>query len=259
MRAVKKEYFKLVSFIKLIVIFLVLNIGTVYGLDFVVKPIRIYVPPNKNTAVFEIQSLTNKKIAIEAEIRKWDQDESGEDILVPTEEMVVVPPYIELEGKQKQLVRIAYVGGREKPIETFRLLLKQVPAQVVPEKDPKKVKSQIQIVLNLSIPVFIMRNTDVNYKLSINPIDKSKEKVTLLIKNEGALFARIAYISLFKDGKEIYSKRVLKYILPNKTIKYEFRKSKIGPNGKPIYEPFDEIPDKAVIVLEDETEFTINL
>jgi len=55
----------------------------------------------KNTAVFEIQNLSDKKIIIETEAKKWIQNEKGEDLLNDTEDIIVIPPYIELKGKQR--------------------------------------------------------------------------------------------------------------------------------------------------------------
>ena len=253
----KTLIFRATVFVILSVILLTYSIT--YALDFVVKPIRIYVFPQKTTAVFEIQSLTDKKIAVEAEVRKWDQDPEGNDILVPTEDVVVVPPYIELEGRQKQLVRLAYLGNFSRPQEFYRLLLRQVPRKIKPEKNPKKVKPYIQILLNLSIPVFVNSKSDINYSLNFEPKEKSKEKVSLTIKNDGNAFAKIVHVSLFKGEKEIFSKNMVKYVLPKKEILFELKKTKVGVNGKITTEPFEDIPDKMVIVLEDAKEITIEL
>ncbi len=230
-----------------------------YSLDFGISPIRIFITPEKTTAVFEIKNLSDKKIFVETDISKWDQDEKGNDLLIPTENMVVVPPYIELEPKQKQLVRLAYLDGFNQPQEYYRLILRQVPEKIKPEKNPKKIKTLIQVVLNISVPVFVNKTNDLSYELVIHPEEVTKERVVFVAQNKGNAFTRIVKVGLFKGEKEIYSKSLAKYILPKKHVYFEIKKTVKDGEGKLKEVPFDEIPDKMVIVLEDEKEFTIRL
>ncbi|WP_457621079.1 fimbrial biogenesis chaperone [Persephonella sp.] len=235
-----------------------LFIGDVLAFDFQVRPIRIYLTPNKNIGVFEIISSSNKKLTIETETLKWDQDEEGKDVLIPTENLIAIPPYIELGPKEKQIIRIAYLGDYSAPQESYRLLLKQVPERIKPDKNTKEVKTLIQIVLNLSVPVFVNRDQELNYDLKVSPTYVSKEKVEVDIENTGNSFTRIVNISLYKGDKELFSKNMAKYVLPGRKIHLSLIKYRKTEEGREVV-PLEDVPNKMVLVLEDENEISIDL
>jgi len=56
----------------LLILFSLLSFySTSFAVDFSIQPIRLYVSPKKNTAVFEITNLTDKKtIRVETEIKE---------------------------------------------------------------------------------------------------------------------------------------------------------------------------------------------
>ncbi|WP_457642895.1 fimbrial biogenesis chaperone [Persephonella sp.] len=231
-----------------------------YALDFGIKPIRIYMNPSKNTAIFEVQSLTDKTITIETEIKKWDENKKGEFILEDTEEMVVVPPYIKLEPRQRQLVKLAYLGGYDTKLQkSYRLILKQLPEEVKLEKNPKKIKTAVQIVLNISVPVFVNPpGIELYYKMDFSPISVSKKEVVLAVKNSGTAFARIIKVILYKRDKEIFKRDYALYILPQKEVEFSITPPKAKDDSEE-NNTFIDIPDKIKIILEDEKEFVINL
>ena len=253
------ETTKKTFFILLPLFFFLIN--GAFALDFSIQPIRIYMSAEKNTAVFKIENLTEKKtITVETEVKEWDQDENGKFILKETEDLIVVPPYIELEPRQKQLVKLAYLGSFDgKTQKTYRLIVKQIPQEIKPEKNPKKIKTAIQIVLHVSVPVFVNPpGVDISYDLDITPVYKGKDKIVLDIKNKGNGFTRIINVQCLKGDKEIYNKDYAFYILPQKEVKFIIKKF-TNENGKSTVAQFEEIPDKIKITLEDGKEISINL
>ncbi|WP_457625648.1 fimbrial biogenesis chaperone [Persephonella sp.] len=246
----------------LLILFSLLSFYSIsFAVDFSIQPIRLYVSPKKNTAVFEITNLTDKKtIRVETEIKKWDQDENGKFILEDTEDAIVVPPYIELAPKQKQLIKLAYLGSFDGNIQkAYRLYIKQIPDEIKVEKNPKKVKTAIQIVVNISVPVFVNPpDAELKYNLSFTPVEVSKEKIVLQVRNTGNAFARITKAVLYKGDREIYSNDYALYILPQKNIKFVI-KNIYEEDEKLKVSTFNELPDKIVITLEDGKEYTVNL
>ncbi|WP_029520835.1 fimbria/pilus periplasmic chaperone [Persephonella sp. IF05-L8] len=235
--------------------------GNSLAVDFSIQPIRIYMSAKKNTAVFKIENLTDEKtITVETEVKVWDQDKNGKFILKDTEDLIVVPPYIELKPKQKQLVKLAYLGTFDGQVQkAYRLLVKQIPEEIEVEKNPKKIKTAIQIVLHISVPVFINPpGVDISYDLEITPVYKGKDKIVLDIRNKGNGFARIIGVQCFKGDKEIYNKDYAFYILPLKEVNFEIKKF-VKKDGKYTQMQFEEIPDKIKILLEDGKEISLNL
>ncbi|WP_457619334.1 fimbrial biogenesis chaperone [Lutibacter sp.] len=240
----------------LLVVLVLLSItNNSYSFDFTIQPIKLKITKEKITTTFTIINKSDKRIAIETEIRKWDQNEKGEYIYTPTDSIVVVPPYIELEGKQKQVIRIAYLGDFENPLEMYRMYLRQVPLILKPKEELKEIKTSIQILLNLSVPVFVIRDNNLDYKLSIEPVSKSKKKVTLKIKNSGTGYAKIKRVELYKGKNKIDSFKYVKYILPGKAVNLDISIRKLGKNGKYYFVDFKDIPDKIKLVITDKDDY----
>ncbi len=237
-------------------LFFLFSIMSAKAINFGVNPIRVYISPNKNTAVIEINNFTKNKMFIETEIYKWDIDNNGKFILQETEDVVVVPPYIELEGKGKQLVKVAFLGEFDRyKQKSYRLILKQIPQEIDIEESPDEVKAGIQVVLHISIPVFVNPiEKKLFYNLSIEPVDVSEERVILSVANTGNAFAKITKVILYHSEEEIFSKDTFQYILPDRKINFLIENRK----GKKV-QKFRKIPDRVKIILDDEKEITVNL
>lgn len=215
----------------------------------------------KNTAVFEIQNLSDKKIIIETEAKKWIQNEKGEDLLNDTEDIIVIPPYIELKGKQRQLIKLAYLG--DPPLEkqlTYRMILKQLPQPIKEKGKSDKVKTFLQIVFHINVPIFINPiNKDIKYDLHISKVDLDRRKVVFHVENTGNQFARIIGIVFFRDDQVILTKRLIKYILPGSQFDITITKDEKVKDKDKNSILFDILPNKAKIFLEDKNAIEISL
>lgn len=242
-------------------LFLLIFSSVTWALDFSIRPIRIFISNGKTTGIFEIRSLTDKKIALETEVKKWDQDEDGNFILTDTEEMLVVPPYIELEGGQRQLVRVAYLGGFESgKQEFFRLFVRELPKDIKEAGNPEKVRTSIQVLLNLSVPIFVTpKGLNPVYKVELVDAQKSEKMITLRLKNIGNGFAKIIGIELYKDDEKIFSTDASKYILPERSILLKVVNIKLNKDKKPEMVPFKDIPNKIKLIMEDDKEIIFNI
>ena len=242
-------------------LFLLIFSSVTWALDFSIRPIRIFISNGKTTGVFEIRSLTDKKLALETEVKKWDQDEDGNFILTDTEEMLVVPPYIELEGGQRQLVRVAYLGGFESgKQEFFRLFVRELPKDIKETENPEKVRTSIQVLLNLSVPIFVTpKGLNPVYKVELVDAQKSEKMITLRLKNIGNGFAKIIGIELYKDDEKIFSTDASKYILPERSILLKVVNIKLNKDKKPEMVPFKDIPNKIKLIMEDDKEIIFNI
>ncbi|WP_456392488.1 fimbrial biogenesis chaperone [Persephonella sp.] len=230
-----------------------------YALDFAIKPIRIYVNLPKTTAVFQIQSLTDKTITIETEVKYWQMNRDGSFKLEDTEDLVVVPPFIKLAPRQKQLIKIAYLGEHNLNKQgTYRLILKQLPQELDLSKKPDKIKTAVQIVLHISVPIFVNPpGVPLGYNLSFEPEEVSKKEVKIIVKNNGNAFGRIIKAILYKGNEEIFSRDYALYVLPGDEIEFVIK----PPKDKKTLEEkeFPDIPDKVKIITEDEKEIIVNL
>ncbi|MBK3332085.1 molecular chaperone [Persephonella atlantica] len=228
-----------------------------YSIDFFIKPLKIFIEKGKNTAVFEIVNTSDKDMMIETELKKWDLDNKGNFVLSETEDIIVIPPFIQLKPKQKQLIKIAYLG--EPPIKkqlSYRLILKQVPDELDIKSSGDKVKTAVQIVFHISVPVFINPLTvNPEPKLIITPVEVSKSKVALKLENVGTGFVKTVGIVLKKDDEVLYAQQLVRYVLPDSSFVIEITKKDKEGN----YQEFGSVPEIAEIHLENNEKIEVPL
>ncbi|WP_051277941.1 fimbrial biogenesis chaperone [Solimonas flava] len=78
----------------------------------------------------------------------WTQ-ESGEDHLTPTRELVLSPPMLELEAGQQQLVRVIRTGAYPDHEQAYRILVNELPASA------ENGHQGLNFVMEFSVPVFV--------------------------------------------------------------------------------------------------------
>jgi len=82
------------------------------------------------------------------------------------------------------------------------MILKQLPQPIKEKGKSDKVKTFLQIVFHINVPIFINPiNKDIKYDLHISKVDLDRRKVVFHVENTG-------------DDQVILTKRLIKYILP---------------------------------------------
>lgn len=178
-------------------------------------------PTQKAEAVW--LSNTGESDAVRAQVRvfEWTQTD-GEDHLVPTRDIVISPPMIELAPGARQLVRVIRTGAL--PAETeasYRILVDEVPGEREGEQPG------LQFLLRYSIPVFVLPANDdgeaeITYALSTR-LGQRDGKPALIVGNAGGLHAQIADLAYVDaDGtRHELLEGLVGYVLPGRTMQWE--------------------------------------
>jgi len=205
--------------------------STIAG-PFSVTPVRIYMDTNDKAVAVTINNEGDDELVMQAELYTWTQKPDGEDVLEPTEDLLLSPPIIKLAGKSKQVVRLA----RLQPVgmdqqQTYRMIVREIP-----EAKPNKGNLQLQIAIAFSMPVFITP-PGVKNKLDCHTSKKTTDTISISCENTGTAYAQV--IDFTFNGPENLSlsdNASGGYILPgvkrNFNIKSE--KGKLIPSGKGI-------------------------
>jgi fimbrial chaperone protein len=124
-------------------------IGSAAASTFNISPIRADLNASRHTAVLSITNAEEEPVVVEVRVVAWSQ-QSGEEQLVDTRELLATPPVMQIPANTEQVVRIALRREPDATQElTYRVIFEEVP-QAAP-----KGFTGLRMALRLSIPVFV--------------------------------------------------------------------------------------------------------
>lgn len=169
--------------------------------------------------VLNITNQSNQNINVQIIPHKWEQI-SGEDVLTPTSDILVIPPLLSLNPGSVHSIRIARRNMIDSSIEqNYRLIVKEFDAAMKGNNAPG-----LRLILNISLPLFIMpTKTNQSYTWKIENKDSQTKRITLI--NNSNVHAMLTDIKLVNKNNEIVSEplRALSYILPFQSKEWDIR------------------------------------
>lgn len=169
-------------------------------------PTRVVLDPTSNATEVAVSNTSDAPLFAQIRLYAWTQ-ENGHDRLLPTREMAVSPPLIEIPPHQQQLVRVIRLG--ETPAEregSYRIIIDQLPR---PELQGP------QTVLRYSAPVFAAPQAGGTHRLTAS-VERLGADWSLRIDNHGTRHARLADLE-YRDasgGRLSIAERLAGYVLP---------------------------------------------
>lgn len=192
--------------------------GSVVAGTFTISPLRVDFGGTTRTAALTVRNDEAVPVVVQAEALAWSQ-ESGQDDLAPSRDLLVSPVVFTLAPGGSQLVRVALRreadGGREL---TYRLTLQEVPQAASPDF------TGLQVALRLSVPVFVAPRAPAEPRLVWTATRAATGTVTVTARNDGASHARLQGFALkTADGRATLAEQpALAYVLPGATRRWTF-------------------------------------
>jgi fimbrial chaperone protein len=187
------------------------------GASLDVNPVRIDLVGRGQAAELRLTNTGGEALALQVDALKWEQDVSGVDRLVATDELLAVPPLFTLAPGERQIVRIGYLGTASPAREqSFRLLVTEL---AVPEASAAQ-GSQLAMRMRLSIPAFVAPSAaTARAELALRDVDASTGSSLLTVENVGNAHARLARIEVLGvDGWQTLPEAMtVRYLLPGAT------------------------------------------
>ena len=205
----KNQYQLAVKYILLTALFF---IGNAQSANFSINPLRLYLDGKVRSGTVVVENTSDELLTIQASINFWSQQDGKDDLIIPTEEMVVSPPIFKVQPKSRQIIR---VGNLKKPDTlkegAYRLVLEEVPHPRKPDE------TGTLLVLRISLPIFITpvaANTQALLKWKVTPVDA--KNISLTFVNSGTAHIQINGISVnLPDGSSLVAiPSMMTYILP---------------------------------------------
>jgi fimbrial chaperone protein len=84
-----------------------LAVSSVWAGSFQVSPIRLQLSLRERATALHLANTGDTALVLHAEVMHWSQDTQGQDLLEPSNDLVLSPPVVNLPPGGQQVVRLA--------------------------------------------------------------------------------------------------------------------------------------------------------
>ena len=194
------------------------------------SPVSVEMLNDQSATSISLYNQSNESADLQVRVFEWRQN-AGQDQLVPTDEIVISPPFLKLQPNDSYNLRVVRINPE--PIsgeKTYRIIIDELPKPI----DSRKAAQGVNVLLRSSLPVFVV-NKDAITKLSWK-IDVSQNTPSLNISNIGNRHALLNSLTLVdttaKKSYPIKVNTVNGYILAEKSKSYSISNFTYQPNHK---------------------------
>ena len=176
---------------------IVLSMGLAAGAQSLsVLPVNVLMAPGQRASSLTVTNQGTSKTSIQIRAFAWNQD-GDQDVLTPSDLVVVSPPLATLAPGASQVVRLILRQAPAARESTYRIILDQIP----PPAEP----GVVHVVLRLSIPIFAQPGSRVNPDVQFHLEDKDGALYLVGINN-GRRHLAVRQIELTtSDGRKLTS------------------------------------------------------
>lgn len=174
--------------------------------------VRIELNDKQSSTALIVSNVGETDTLVHFRVMSWGQAEA-EDVLSPTQDVMVNPPMAAIAAGQKQMIRIGYKGNLQQQTErTYRLFVEEVPRQ-----NRERVQA-VETYLKISLPVFVAPLAKTESRLS-GVIDRTSGQPVLRLHNASGSHVRLVSYTLSTPGRWQGEKQTgLHYVLPGATM-----------------------------------------
>lgn len=191
-----------------------------------VTPIPIVITGGATSTMVELHNESTEPVRVQASVYDWSQGATGEDITVPSTELVVFPSMVSIKPGESRKVRIGTQGGYGPNEKTFRVIFAELPTNVSSASAQQEV---VKIISNASVPVFVLPPGAVGVP-KVEGLAVTKDRIRFGLRNTGTAHAMMEKIHVeFTDaaGKLVSSSDVPGwYVLPGRSRPFEIEIAK---------------------------------
>ncbi len=189
-----------------------------------VSPVTLSLTQAERAGIFTLSNNSETPMNAQVRVFKWTQTPEDEYVLVPTNDLVVSPPIMQLTPGVPQELRLIRTQAPSANEQQYRLIVDQLPNAAAAE--PAKgsaVKKGISILIRHNIPVFLNSTDRPVVQLQWRAQTTAKNTTRFSINNPSKNRAQIARVWLENGDKTTeLSGGLTGYVLPGSTIEREF-------------------------------------
>lgn len=160
--------------------FLFLTPGKGGAANFMVNPVKLFFSPKQKTDIIKIKNNAEQELSLQLTVFSWAQDEEAEDMYSPTEDIIVFPKILTIEGGTERIIRVGTrvpAGNGEK---TYRLFLEELPTP----RDAPEEGATLRTLMKVGVPIFIAP-VRAEAAGGIEGVGLKKGRLSLTVRNTG--------------------------------------------------------------------------
>jgi fimbrial chaperone protein len=158
-----------------------------------VAPTRIDLAGGETSAAVTLQNNDADDVMVQVQTFAWPAGPATADLL-PTRDLIAVPPVFEMAGGGRQIIRVALrapLGGPQE--HAFRLLITEVPRG-------GQRATGVRFALRLSLPVFVTpTGAEPHPVWSLQA--SGRNAAMLVLRNEGSAHLQVRRIAWWPEGE----------------------------------------------------------
>ena len=162
--------------------FVLLPAGPAFAQSIGIAPVTVALAPGEATAIVTVTNRGANQTAVQVRPFAWDQN-SGEDRLVPTRDLLVSPPIAKIDPGRTQTVRILLRKPAQTKEDLYRIFFDEIPADLP--------SNGVRVALRISIPVFALPPHPVKRDLKYQLAAATPAEADLLVSNSGSRHVRV--------------------------------------------------------------------
>lgn len=112
-----------------------------------VAPVLVSLSPEHTMGSVRLRNGRTRAVSFEVEAYSWTQA-NGQDVLTPTNDLIVAPGVFEIAAGREQTVRLGVRNGATESERAYRILLRELPSQ-------ERSGVALGFSLEMSLPVFL--------------------------------------------------------------------------------------------------------
>lgn len=143
-----------------------------------VAPVLVQMTPERAFGSLRVRNSRDRATSFEVDVYAWTQVD-GEDVLTPTNALVVAPGVFEMQPGAEQVVRLGAVAPGRETETAFRIILRELPTA-------RENGARLGFTLEMSLPVFVTpRGAEASVSAEL------ENNQALVLANTGAAHARL--------------------------------------------------------------------
>ena len=181
--------------------------------DFSVAPIRMFLGKDRKSDVVTVRNNGTSPLQFEIRPKRWTQDAEGNDIYSDTEELLIFPKLMTLNGGEDRDIRIGMKIPPGKSENTYRVFITELPP---PAPSGTSNAANVGFLINFGLPVFFAPIKP-EPQLQIEHLSLAQGQVSAQLVNSGNVFVFVQEMSIVgrdASGAEIFRQPITdRYLL----------------------------------------------
>lgn len=160
-----------------------------------VDPVRVVLSKQQQTSAITLKNTSDQPTTIQIQVVAWSQS-SGQDVYVPSRELLVSPPIVTIPAKSEQIIRAAL----RRPADASKELSYRINLQELPPPPAPDFKG-VQVAMRVGLPVFVeplKGKAAANMVWDLQRLPDNQLKLTL--QNKGNAHVQVTDFSLYLPG-----------------------------------------------------------